>query len=1100
MQIVQTAQDRRHSLGPRLHALRLNDNKRVCTQCEMNSKRPCERPVPTCRRPLARDDPYGLDSESYTAQRLEHASPEHLHATSRRLFIGPFPKGWLSSHRKSWYKSWLGLGNYSSRAATFSADVDSTRHHQLTGLLGPSTAAMYTVSLPQMEHPTEETIEGDIPTGEPEIEPATLAPADTSHGVANRPVAEQNPQPTAVASPKQHSGSAASGSPPRPKFLSEQSNFTLRRSSSSKVPDTFYTAPESRGTTRNNGQPLENPNTDVSPNSIETQWNADSTSETLLLPRTNPVNGSVPHEHLTRNLQREEPTHLEQEGIGNESRHQRLITRVASGIVRFNLEDNIGDRQRRIQSRLVGTSSEQGRTARQQRQASRSGEVLRAERMLVRIETTAKPVPDDFNENDSIKIDTKVISKWREFLVVCRQGHEDSVPFLLQFYKTRVIPRRQTSDMKKKCSHEIPVTRNYTRVNLFSTLDKTLVVWQPYKLGTRIFIMRPMSSAHSVEWYTFLRGALGWKPPSTLVVNIPDLDISLHLQNPFAHLGQSFGASDDVCATLLKTMKEERAIAPGIVKTCLDTLSQCSEWNKILSMWGKSVKMGLAWRRYDRLEWVQGANEQRMYGTIAMRTTHELELRPKQHYPTSAQPGTTACRLEEPRPTEGFLILLTSQRGRQTMLGKDFFKRLYFFTQDQYLCFCKPAKATPPAPPKLRAARGSHVFTSTEIRRELPIIYEVNPFPIEDGEIAWLLIGRKEYAKQHDAEAFAENRRAAKNATNTEGYINLCRVKEIRPVSSQYHEDEQNAHTGDIEYHGERPRLASGARNETKDDRSFEIVLEGGLVVKFRAYNAQARHEWVQSLTQLSEYWKARTKEDITLLKRVRRRNLKRLEIDEAQESSVGQFAEKWEVSKADASPELFHTCGMSGCRLIKMSGNLYRRPRRHGAFTKCSVLLIEGQLLIFRNSLRAWTGAELPQTHCTRQAVLDLRDCYVYSGIITSSDLLYQNQTLESNLPNQQSRPRIYTDDAWTSADEDTATCFVIWHATRKALFRGEHTDKDRIKRRRWRQVSALGVPGRSIVFKTRSRAERDMWVLAIATEIDRLQQREDLRIVEAS
>lgn len=46
-------------------------------------------------------------------------------------------------------------------------------------------------------------------------------------------------------------------------------------------------------------------------------------------------------------------------------------------------------------------------------------------------------------------------------------------------------------------------------------------------------------------------------------------------------------------------------------------------------------------------------------------------------------------------------------------------------------------------------------------------------------------------------------------------------------------------------------------------------------------------------------------------------------------------------------------------------------------------------------------------------------------------------------------------------------------------------------------RYVSSLGVPGRSTVFKTRSRTERDHWVTNINLEIERLQQSEDIRIV---
>lgn len=871
-----------------------------------------------------------------------------MHITSRRLFVGPLPKGWLSSHRKSWYKSWLGLKDYSSRAATFSADINTAHQRQLTGLLGPSTAAMYRQSFPQPTDLDEDAVDDESVSDEISPEPTAITPIDTAHEAPPQEQEDETSDRTSEPTPERPSLATITDSRTR---TQRGSDPTLRPSSSSQVPETFYTAPESPRDATKLTRPRTSPIREESPEtgdtsgrenletprnmsrstaddlaplssatspSAEAQSGVDFASETLLLPQGKLSGGTAPV-RSSRRLQHEEPSRIEHEEQEGGHRGRRIISRATSGLVRFNLGDNLGDRQRRLQNKLSRTATDDETTVRRQRRASRCGEIVRAERMLVRIETTRQSLPDDFNENDSIKIDTKVMSKWREFLVVCRRGCEDNTPFVLQFYKTRVIPQIQTSDMKKNSSFEIRVLRNHTHVNLFSTLDKTLTLWHPYKLGTRIFVMRPRSSAHAVEWFTFLRGALGWKQPSTLFVHVPDLDISLRLQNPFAHLGETRNENDDVCTAVLRTMKEEQAIAAGIIKTCLTTLSECTEWNKIVAMWGKTTAVGLAWRRYDRLEWVQGPNEQRMYGTIAMRTTHELELRPKQHYPTVAKVESRGCKEEEPLPAEGFLILLTSQRGRQRRFGKNFFRRLYVYTQDQYLCFCRPAKAIPPAPPKIATISGRCVPSSSEIQRDTPIIYEVNPFPVKDGEITWLSVGRKEYAKSRDAEAFAENRRVTANAANSEGYINLCRVSEVRAVTSRDTLPEQNANMGDVEYHGERAQPANGAKPESKDDRSFEIVLDSGLVVRFRAYNVLTRQEWVGRLTKLSEYWKARTKEDMATLKYIRRRNLKRLEINEEQESMLGQFAEKWEVSRAEASPELFHACGMSGCRAIKV-------------------------------------------------------------------------------------------------------------------------------------------------------------------------------------
>ena len=298
------------------------------------------------------------------------------------------------------------------------------------------------------------------------------------------------------------------------------------------------------------------------------------------------------------------------------------------------------------------------------------------------------------------------------------------------------------------------------------------------------------------------------------------------------------------------------------------------------------------------------------------------------------------------------------------------------------------------------------------------------------------------------------------------------------------------------------------------DHRTFEIVLENGLIVRLQAYDAQTKAEWIQRLRKLIRYWKLRTRADTSLFKAVRRANLANLNIDEEMEATVGQFARKWEVSHTEASPQLYHMCGISCCRTISISGLLYRKPRRHSTFQRCGVILTGGQLLIFQASVRRLTGAQIKHTHQEKMQSIDLKDCYIYSGLITQDDLLYQNQTFDSNRPGIHALPRVYREDGWTSIDDDTMTCFVVWHGLRKSWFRalvgaeddGKKTTKTTTKKKKedgsaiaggmrhtLRQVSRLGVPGRSIVFKCRSRAERDHWVMSGGLEIDRLQQQMD-------
>jgi hypothetical protein len=432
-------------------------------------------------------------------------------------------------------------------------------------------------------------------------------------------------------------------------------------------------------------------------------------------------------------------------------------------------------------------------------------------------------------------------------------------------------------------------------------------------------------------------------------------------------------------------------------------------------------------------------------------------------------------------------------------MGRAFFKRLYFSTQNQFLVFNRPAKATPPHPPRLPAITGSNIPSSHEIVRQTPTVFDIEPFPVRDGEVAWLKSGNHDYVYGHDKNAFEEAQRNIENLKQCDGYINMARSVKVRKMkwgSTEVDEEMEEGSGSDVEFHQEVDDTM-GEDGETKkldDERVFELVLENGLVVRLQAYNLATRQEWISRLRKLVKYWKLRIKADMEIFKVVRKHNLEKLNIDEEMEAIVGQFARKWEVSHSEASPQLYNMCGISCCRPISMSGLLYRKPRRHSTFQRCGVILTGGQLLIFQAAMRKMTGELVRHIHQERQQTIELKDCYVYSGLITADDLLYQNQTFDSNHPGMHALPRVYLEDGWTSSDEDTMTCFVVWHGLRKSCFKAVVEEKeDGGTRQKLRQVSTLGVPGRSIVFKCRSRAERDHWVMSLGMEIDRLQLQED-------
>ncbi|KAI9833925.1 MAG: hypothetical protein M1819_003434 [Sarea resinae] len=1103
----------------------------------------------------------GLDPDSYTATRLQHATPEHLHLTTRRCFVGPIPEGWLKSHRERWYRHHISLANYSSRAATFSAGSNVSYQRRVTGLDGPSSSAIYGHSFPQPDDASDPSSDDDVEVtvDEPPAQPiprSTDADPDSSEQDTN-PAFDNGPSSIPLDSDTTDEGDSTDrpGLPPSTPSASSNKRLSTSKSLGSASFVTAHEAPEpveGEGDTSAElaGQAREDPKESsglqysLKPkekrsaastiqsstgmrNSLNGEMPTDaeasaSTASLISHKRTKPKKtvrfgeDSISESSKASKRMLAKMSKPSKSAVQVEPEPQTVPAKVsakskrtrglASNLVRFKLPDEIGRNEHQAKMRMASVAKK--RPIHRHRHARKhNGEIVKLEKMLVRIESTQRELPNDYDENDSMKTESRIIEKWKEFVVVCREKDDQNADLFLQIYQSRVIPAVDRAQAKKRPKFEIPLNRKTTRVNLYSSLDKTLVMWLPGSTGTMIYIMRPRSAANSVEWYTFLRAALGRHRSSHLQVNVPDLSITLRLYNPFESLESSKDAAQAAEgdeSAIMRTMMQERAVAGSIIEKCMEMLKTSPEWADVFDAWTKYEKMGLAWRRYDRLEWVHGVHEQKIYGAIAMQKSHELELRPKHHYPTTAS-KKDRTHLKEPASVEGFLIRLTSQKGMHQRFGRLFYKRLYFSTHDQFLCFCRPSKAHPPPPPTLPMREDSKIPSAHQIVEKIPLIYAVNPYPLEDGHLSWAKSRSAEERKHRDRDACDEAQRRADTVLNCEGYINLCDVLGVRDVVRGSTPADQNVRQGDgddVDFHETVPDTLRDDGNTTKldDDRTFELAMRNNLVIRLQAFDAETKKEWMTRLDDLVEYWRLRIAADMAELKTVRQANLKQLNIDEDMEAVVGQYARKWEITSSVASPQLYNMCGITGCRAISISGTLYRKPSRRSTFIRCGVILCQGQLLIFQDALRKTTGKELPQIHHERQATVDLKDCYIYSGLITENDLLYQNQTFDNSQPGQHALPRIYRDDGWTSKDDDAMTCFVLWHVTKKALFRAPNeAAPGRGDGGKLRLKSRLGVPGRALLFKTRSRAERDHWVMNISNEIERVQQGEDIRIEQA-
>ena len=923
-----------------------------------------------------------LPPESHTARRLEHATPEHLHLTTRRAFIGPIPEGWLKGHRKEWYRRYA----HPKHDNSFNA----------------------TTTPPEQ---TATAVEEDV-APRPSSQSANTGTATSTTSLLH----DQNTSTASIAQ-------------------SQPTDASRLQRAASKLP-------------------------------------------------------AVPKVHFS------------------DSTKQQLRFRAS----------RIASRGRLRNTKLV------------------DGQVLKVDRMLVRVDVTRQTIGAEFDERVAQGVETQTADGWREYMVVCRAYNDENtkgVQALLQLYQTRVIAAKevQKSEAKKKAKVQIVLNPRAVGVNLYSSLDKTLCMWTKTaeKGRTTIYYLRPQSGATSVEWYTFLRGALGQTRAQTLNVNVPDLNVSLRLDDPFRTLETSqllADAAEGDDDALARAVNDEKGAAGAIVNRCIDMLKQSPEWNDILETRARQGRIGLAWRRYDRLEWVHGAVEAKMYGTIAMSRTHELELRPKTHYPISTR-SKEQGELEEPAPIEGFLVRLTTREGGRIRMGKMLFKRLYFTTQNQFLLFLRPGRAAPPPPPKTQQSNGS-VPTAKQIIERIPLIYDIDPYPLDGWLNRNTASASRQSQQKDDASAELESARNATNLLASDGFIDLCDVSRVRKMQrGAVPADEHLAPEGgsevdfDINTRDDNATTDDGTTTAIDESRTFELLMTNGLVIRLQAYDQATRDEWISRLKKLTTYWRLRAKADLALFKSVRAQNLAVLGLDERAEALVGSFAYKWEVSASVASPSLYNLCGISQCRTVHLSGTLYRKPRRHTTFSRCHVILSHGTLLVYSDVVRTRSGARVEAVSHERLASVSLAGAYVYSGLLTEGELLYRNRTFDSNAPGHHALPRMWAHDNWTSTDEDAMTTFVIWQSGSKAWFRssasvddardaevGKNVQKDgkRAKAKtQLKRVSALGAKGRSVVLKARSRAERDQWVMALQVEIERLagdeeREGEGVRIVEAN
>lgn len=259
-----------------------------------------------------------------------------------------------------------------------------------------------------------------------------------------------------------------------------------------------------------------------------------------------------------------------------------------------------------------------------------------------------------------------------------------------------------------------------------------------------------------------------------------------------------------------------------------------------------------------------------------------------------------------------------------------------------------------------------------------------------------------------------------------------------------------------------------GDRAHGRMRRCFELIMKNGKVIRFEAHSAKNAIEWIEHLRALVRYW--------------RLRHL----VDAKQEMDVVHYATgkpritphikqyNDDAPEPDTNPamvlpylsSLYNWCVYEGCRPVTKTGRIYMRPGVRGKYTLVQLFIVSGHLVQFNIRSKA-------SFHPRRSETISLLDAYVVSG-------LFAAQSLPSGQykPNAPVAARRYRDGLEAEEREEDTLFMLLYYPHTFGAGMGEGRAA----------TPALGAKRRTMVFRARSKVERDLWCWAINLEIEKV------------
>lgn len=713
----------------------------------------------------------------------------------------------------------------------------------------------------------------------------------------------------------------------------------------------------------------------------------------------------------------------------------------------------------------------------------KAGEILKIDKMLVMVKETSNLTKvHDFNENEPC--DTRVYERWKEYIVMIRKTNEYATPLCIQMYD------RYEDTFFERPSFQFCLSYSVS-ARFYSSLDRSISMSVPNSNGMRIYILKCADRLTSIKWLFFIKQYLCNEFTNIFRIALGEFNVKLDIYVPERLLVSQF--QDDNYLKVAQLVKgysvQHSTLVEYLKERVFDEVSKLKGRIPGVDTWLSHTKHPwFCFRQYDRLEWIIDNSKILSMKYSLLSESYEFEIRERQFATNSVRIENEAS-LIEPIPVEGFLARLTNISGYERNFLRTFHKVSYFFSCGSVLFFTKFFRAVPPSPENIfirdKNERGK--------RLSLPMIYEHNPFPLDEADhITWLNSDKFEY---YDQLALEEFERRAQQVIKAEAMIDMLTIRDVRAVPMKTNMKTQNLLLCLIWY--SLPHLIN---DETTLDSCFEIETENGGIIKLQAPSRATRDEWVSHLLELKDFWKAKASSDLDRISRIRASNQTALRINEYTDSNISYEDDLMvtRYSRADPQVNSMDNLAMKSC--ILMNGYLYQKGKKHSNFNQYYVVLCPGFLILFSLYKRSKiTGAWKKNSYFEHYITIPISESYVYSGTTTELDLLNRHKDFDPEHPNHRSLPRIYP-DGWKSSEEESLRCFTLWFGRKREIVGKDRAlGKYNLKQNRngksniqknpglFRMIRKVGVTGKSIVFMARSRQERELWVNSLLTEIDR-------------